>query len=87
MPIKRLGEPEKGARVVDKKKRTRQQEWQLRKKKEGKCVTCGGPLLTKWYCKEHTEAIRERARGYYRKKVGIDVNAPLVKGGRKRIGG
>jgi hypothetical protein len=65
---------------------TRQQRWQLQKKAEGKCSTCGKELFSQWHCKEHAEIIREGARGYYRKKVGIKVDAPIIKTGRKRIG-
>lgn len=66
------------------KKRSRQQEWQLKQQKEGKCCICGEPLFTKWNCKKHAKAQRDKARAHYRKKVGLDVNAPLIKTGRKR---
>lgn len=69
-----------------KKKQTRQQKWQIRKRKEGKCIICGQPLFSKNHCYKHLVAARGRSRAYSRKKLGIDVNAPLdhSKGGRKR---
>ncbi len=67
------------------KKKSRQQEWQLKQQREGKCCICGEPLSTKWNCKEHAEIQREKARSRYRKKHGISINAPLKGNGRKRI--
>lgn len=68
------------------KKLSRQREWQLRKQKEGKCCICSKPLFTKWNCEEHAAMQREKARVRYRKRVGKDINAPITKTGRKRIG-
>lgn len=68
------------------KKKSRQQLWQERQRQAGKCCLCNDPLFTKWHCKKHTEIQREIARARYRKKVGMDVNAPIIETGRKRIG-
>ena len=64
---------------------SRQRVWQLKQQKEGKCCICGEPLSTKWNCKEHAAMQRDKARERYRKKVGKDIDGPLVKTGRKRI--
>jgi hypothetical protein len=68
-------------------KKSRQQLWQEKQKKEGKCCICNEPLFTKWHCKEHTKIQRDKARARYRNKKGLDVNAPITETGRKRIEG
>lgn len=68
------------------KKKSRQQLWQEKQQEEGKCCICREPLFTKWHCKECAKTRRELARAKYRKKVGLDVNAPITETGRKRIG-
>ena len=66
------------------KKKSRQQTWAELRLAEGVCATCGGPLLSKWYCQKHTESVRDNARARYRKRVGKPVNGPLANSGRKR---
>jgi hypothetical protein len=43
---------------------SRQQKWQLRRAKEGRCVICGEPKVTAWHCLRHAIANREWARKY-----------------------
>jgi hypothetical protein len=43
---------------------SRQQKWQLRRAKEGRCVICGDPKVTAWHCLKHAIANREWARRY-----------------------
>jgi hypothetical protein len=43
---------------------SRQQKWQLRRAKEGRCVICGEPKMTAWHCLKHAIANREWARKY-----------------------
>ena len=68
------------------KKKSKQLLWQEKQQKEGKCCICGKPLFTKWNCEEHARIQKDKARARYRRKVGKDVNAPIAKTGRKRIG-
>ena len=66
------------------KKKSRQQLWQEKQRKEGKCCICDKPLFTKWHCIDHAKIQRESAKARYRKKHGISINAPLKGNGRKR---
>ena len=66
------------------KKKSKQQLWQERQLKEGLCITCGEPSTSKYYCQVHTEAVRKRHRDAYRKKKGLDINAPLNRTGRPK---
>jgi hypothetical protein len=43
---------------------SRQQKWQRRRAKEGRCVICGEPTVTAWHCLKHAVAYREWARKY-----------------------
>jgi hypothetical protein len=43
---------------------SRQQKWQLRRAKEGRCVICGDKRVTAWHCLKHAIANREWARKY-----------------------
>lgn len=43
---------------------SRQQKWQLRRAKEGRCVICGEKKVTAWHCLKHAIANREWARKY-----------------------
>jgi hypothetical protein len=43
---------------------SRQQKWQLRRAKEGRCVICGDKKVTAWHCLKHAIANREWARKY-----------------------
>lgn len=48
---------------------SRQQLWQQRKRRQGRCITCGkGPLETANHCKIHAEANRVRALARYHAK-------------------
>ena len=40
----------------------RQRKTQLRYKRDGKCVVCGQPVVTKTYCLKHALGARERER-------------------------
>lgn len=41
---------------------TRQQRYQLRRRKEGRCVECGQPAVTASHCQVHREAHNRRER-------------------------
>jgi hypothetical protein len=43
---------------------SRQQKWQLRRAKEGRCIICGEPKVTAWYCLKHAIASRESMRKF-----------------------
>ena len=59
------------------KKLSRQRARQLTLKASGLCVICGKPAVKCGYCAAHYEDMKIRQRNYYRKKVGIPINAPL----------
>ena len=46
---------------------SRQYRYQLRMKRENRCIICGEPAVTKWKCLEHMVKARERQR----KKLGL----------------
>ena len=46
---------------------SRQYRYQLRMKRENRCITCGEPAVTKWKCLKHMVKARERQR----KKLGL----------------
>lgn len=48
------------------RKLSRQRIWQLRRRKEGRCVICGEPAITVNYCLKHVIWQRE----YQRKRLG-----------------
>ena len=54
---------------------SRQRMWQLRKRAEGKCQTCGKPVNvpggTAMHCPVHAKAARKHARKYSRKKGAV----------------
>jgi hypothetical protein len=65
---------------------SRQQKWQLRRAKEGRCVICGEPKVTAWHCLKHAIANREWARKY---SGSVRRNKTLTyklaeKGGKKK---
>lgn len=41
-----------------------QRRWQLRRKRDGKCVTCGKRAVTRDYCLAHATVHRESQRRY-----------------------
>ena len=41
---------------------SRQRAWQIIKKAEGRCETCGMPKITSRYCEKHAIAERKRKR-------------------------
>ena len=55
----------------------RQQIWQEKMLKEGRCRVCGKPAVSKNFCQRHDDIAKSRARNRYRKKVGLPVDAPL----------
>ena len=67
---------------------SRQQKWQLRRAKEGRCVICGQPKVTAWHCLKHAIANREWARKYsgsVRRNETLTYKlAAKVKGGKKK---
>ena len=46
---------------------SRQRKYQLRMKREKRCIICGDPAVTKWKCLKHMVKARERQR----KKLGL----------------
>ena len=46
---------------------SRQYRYQLRMKREKRCIICGEPAVTKWKCLKHMVKARERQR----KKLGL----------------
>ena len=46
---------------------SRQYRYQLRMKREKRCIICGEPAVTKWKCLRHMVMARERQR----KKLGL----------------
>ena len=46
---------------------SRQYRYQLRMKREQRCIICGEPAITKWKCLKHMVKARERQR----KKPGL----------------
>ena len=41
---------------------SRQYRYQLRMKRDGRCIICGEPAVTKWKCLKHMVKARERQR-------------------------
>lgn len=58
---------------------SRQQVWQLKMHKEGRCVSCGEKAVNKNHCAPCREKHRARARKWVRKNAGIPLNTPLHK--------
>ena len=59
--------------AATKKKVSRQREWQIRMREEGRRINCGEPALGKATCPKHLIAERERQRkihGYKGRKKG-----------------
>jgi len=59
-----------GKRIKDEFTRlriSRQYRYQLRMKREKRCIICGEPAVTKWKCLRHMVKARERQR----KKLGL----------------
>ena len=50
----------RGATGADGKPLSRQRIWQLRKKKEGKCIVCGAPAVVATFCETHRIASNKR---------------------------
>ena len=46
---------------------SRQYRYQLRMKRDKRCIICGEPAVTKWKCLKHMVKARERQR----KKLGL----------------
>ena len=46
---------------------SRQYRYQLRMKRENRCIICGEPAVTEWKCLKHMVRARERQR----KKLGL----------------
>jgi hypothetical protein len=46
---------------------SRQYRYQLRMKRDKRCIICGEPAVTKWKCLKHMVEARERQR----KKMGL----------------
>ena len=46
---------------------SRQYRYQLRMKRDGRCIICGEPAVTDWKCLKHMVKARERQR----KKLGL----------------
>ena len=46
---------------------SRQYRYQLRMKRQKRCIICGKPAVTKWKCLKHMVKARERQR----KKLGL----------------
>ena len=46
---------------------SRQYRYQLRMRREKRCIICGEPAVTKWKCLKHMVKARERQR----KKLGL----------------
>ncbi len=61
--------------------RSRQQIWQDKKAKEGKCRICGKSAADKFRCLEHIIKHRTIMRNRYRKEHGIKLDS-LIKNGR-----
>jgi hypothetical protein len=59
-----------GKRIKDefsKLRISRQYRYQLRMKRDRRCIICGEPAVTEWKCLEHMVEARERQR----KKLGL----------------
>lgn len=57
---------------------SRQRKWQLRKKKECRCVLCGDKLFTKNDCYEHARAKTIRSKTYYHLKGIHKLKKPIT---------
>ena len=63
---------------------SRQQKWQIKKMREGKCPNCGKPKgATTLQCPSCAENVRINSVDRYRLKVGIPLDTPIQKGERK----
>jgi hypothetical protein len=49
---------------------SRQRRYQLRKRRDGRCVRCGRPTLGKIYCEEHRQEANVRGREEQRARIG-----------------
>lgn len=46
-----------------------QRRYQLRNRKNGRCIQCGDPLKTKNHCEKHAATSTDIAKKYYQKKA------------------
>ena len=49
---------------------SRQRRYQLRKKRDGRCVRCGRPTVSKLHCEEHRQKANVRCREQRRARTG-----------------
>lgn len=58
---------------------SRQYQWALRKKAEGKCMICGRDIVVKYLCQTHRVVNNCHTRaGYYRRKAIIEIIRKLA---------
>ena len=52
---------------------TRQQRWQIKMKKEGRCVTCGSLAINKNYCDFHRKQQNKYSQNYRNRLKDISI--------------
>lgn len=62
---------------------SRQQRWQMRKKRDGKCVVCGKKSVTAYHCERHRIVTKDRVGSIRRQCYRTIINA-LATGKLKR---
>ena len=59
---------------------SKQREWQLRKKAAGLCTRCGSAVAKSTLCDPCRAINRTECRNVYRRKKGIPLDAPILRG-------
>lgn len=51
---------------------SRQRKYQLRRRKQKKCVICGDPAITKFHCEVHRQKVNVISRESMRQRHGLN---------------
>lgn len=70
----------------DPHKLSRQRLWQKRMAAEGRCIICATKTDLGTRCALHLALFRTDNRNRYRKRHGIPLDAPIVRGRKRTIG-
>lgn len=55
---------------------SRQRLWQIKQQKQGKCVICAKPLVTKTHCQIHADSQRKRQSGHPKRQYRTKYSEP-----------
>jgi len=52
---------------------SRQRKYQLRKRKQGRCIICGDKAITSHFCQDHAHKANEMAKSHYHRHLAGDA--------------